>query len=268
MAQARFSIRTAIAEGFDFWRQHWRKAAGPLVMVGFGLILRASGSVGPTMLGFLVELLGLSMAGAVYFRIALAGHGAEPATVNRPLGLQWGRLEGQLVAVNLLIAAIYAVVIFVCAFMLIAVLAGASQDTPLTTLDRAVTPDELMKLLTPDQLTALMTGAFIAMLVCLMVWARLAMTGPATAARQSVSVLNTLPLTRGVTFRLAGLWLLVQAPVILLQMVAVQFGVLVGDPGTGAVGSLAVGLVGVFFATPILFGALAYVYRRLSAGGA
>lgn len=256
MAQARFSIRTAIAEGFDFWRQHWRKAAGPLVMVGFGLILRASGSVGPMMLGFLVELLGLSMAGAVYFRIALAGHGAEPATVNRPLGLQWGRLEGQLVAVNLLIAAIYAV------------LAGASQDTPLTTLDRAVTPEELMKLLTPDQLTALMTGAFIAMLVCLMVWARLAMTGPATAARQAVSVLNTLPLTRGVTFRLAGLWLLVQAPVILLQMVAVQFGVLVGDPGTGAVGSLAVGLVGVFFATPILFGALAYVYRRLSAGGA
>ena len=152
MAQARFSIRTAIAEGFDFWRQHWRKAAGPLVMVGFGLILRASGSVGPMMLGFLVELLGLSMAGAVYFRIALAGHGAEPATVNRPLGLQWGRLEGQLVAVNLLIAAIYAVVIFVCAFMLIAVLAGASQDTPLTgffaqarSLRLADGPDEVHK---------------------------------------------------------------------------------------------------------------------------
>lgn len=266
MAQARFSIRTAIAEGFDFWRQHWRAAIGPLVIVGIGLILRASGAVGPTLLGFLVELFGLTVAAAVYYRIALGGQSAEPASVNRPLGLQWGKLEGHLLAVNLLIAVIYAVIMFVCAFMLLAFLAGASEGSPLLKLEEPIPPEQLLQLLTDDQKTALFTGSIISMIVCLLVWARLALTGPATAARGAVSVLSTVALTRGNTLRFAGLWLLIQAPIFVLQLLAVQLGALIGDPATGAVGSLVVGLIGVFFATPMLFGALAYVYRQLSAG--
>lgn len=266
MAQARFSIRTAIAEGFEFWREHWRKAVGPLVIVGFALILRSSGSVSAILTGFLLELVGLSMAGAVFYRIALAGQGAEDAAVNRPLGLQWGRLEGQLVAANLLITAIYAVVMFVCAFMILALFAGASQDTPLTKLDRPLGPEELMKILTPDQQGMLLLGGLAAMAVCLLIWARLAMAGPTTAARQAVNVLSTVSMTRGATLRLAALWILVQAPIFFLQLTALQFGALIGDPATGVVANLIVGLIGVFFATPILFGALAHVYRQIGRG--
>lgn len=265
MAKARFSIRTAVAEGFEFWRGHWRAAIGPLVIVGIGLILRASGAVGPTLMGFLVELVGLTIAAAVYYRLALAGRSAEPASVNRPLGLQWGKLEGQLLAVNLLIAVIYAVIMFVCAFMLMAFLAGASEGSPLLKLEKPIPPEELFKLLTQDQVTALLAGSVVSMIVCLLIWARLALAGPATAVRGAVSVLSTVAMTRGNTLRLAGLWLLIQAPILVLQMAAVQFAVLIGDPATGAIANLVVGLIGVFFATPILFGALAYVYRQLSA---
>jgi hypothetical protein len=268
MAQARFSIREAVAEGFAFWRAHWRKAGAPLAVIGTGLVMRASGATGLTLLGFLVELVGLSVAGAVYYRLALAGLGAEPASNNRPLGMQWGRLEGQLLVTNLLIAAIYAVVVIVSAFMLLALFAGASEGVAPLQLDKPVSPQELMQLLTQEQVTALMVGMAIMMFVCLLVWSRLAMVGPATAVRGAVSVLNTLPLTRGQTFRFAGLWLLIQAPIFLLQIVAVQFGLLMGDPGMAAMANLAVGLVGVFFATPILFGALAHAYRKLNAGGA
>lgn len=266
MAQARFSIRTAIAEGFEFWREHWRKAIGPLVIVGFAMIMRSAGSVGMILCGFLLELIGLSMAGAVYYRIALAGQGAEDVSVNKPLGLQWGRLEGQLVAANLLITAIYAVVMFVCAFMILALFVGASQDTPLAKLDRPLAPEELMQLLTPEQQGTMLLGGIAAMAVCLLIWARLAMAGPTTAARQSVNVLNTVPTTKGSTLRLAALWLLVQAPIFFLQLTALQFGVLIGDPATGVVANLIVGLIGVFFATPILFGALAHVYRQIGRG--
>lgn len=269
MAQARFSVRTAVAEGFEFWRLHWRKAAGPLALAGVGATLASFGTVGSLFLGAGLEFVALILAHAVFYRIALADLGAEPASVNGPLGFQWGRLEGRLLAVNLLVAAIFAVLIFICAFFTLTLLAGASQDTPLpVTKGVVVSPQQLMDMLSKDQKTAVIIGFFISMIALLLVWARLSMAAATTAARNGVYVLSSIPMTRGSTLRLAGLWLLVRLPVFILAVLAEQFGKLVGDPTTGALAMVFVGLIGVFFVQPILTGALAHVYRRLAAGAA
>ncbi len=264
MTKARFSIRTAIAEGFEFWREHWRKAAGPLALAGVGACLASFNDPLMLMTGAGMEFVALILAHSVYYRIALADLGAESASVNGPLGFQWGRLEGRLLAVNLLIAVIFAVVIFICVFMVMVLLAGASQNAPIPQLERVVTPQELLAMLSPDQQTALLVGFGGTLIVMLLIWARLSMAAPTTAATGAVNVLGSVPLTRGSTLRLAGLWLLVRLPVFVLAVIAQQFGLLVGDPATGLIATLMVGLIGVFFIQPILIGALAHVYRRLS----
>ncbi len=264
MTKARFSIRTAVAEGFEFWREHWRKAAGPLALAGIGASLASFNDPGLLMIGAGMEFVALILAHAVYYRIALADLGAESVSVNGPLGFQWARLEGRLLAMNLLIALIYAVAIFICAFMVMVLLAGASQDTPLPEMQGMMTPQEVLAVLSPPQQAALLIGFVGTLIVLLLIWARLSMAAPTPAATGTINVLGSVPLTRGSTFRLAGLWLVVRMPVFLLAMVAAQFGLLVGDPVLGVVATLLVGLIGVFFVQPILVGGLAYAYRQLS----
>lgn len=263
MAQARFSIREAVAEGFAFWRAHWRKAVGALAVAAVASSFAATGQPVLVIAGATVEFLALILAHAVYYRIALADLGAESASVNRPLGFQWGALEGRLLLVNLLIGVVFLVMMIVAMFMLFVLIAAVSDGAPPPQVE---TLPELYAALGPQGRLVLTVGMVVMLASMLLIWARFSMAAPMTAARNGVNVFSSLPLTRGSALRLAAVWLVVRAPVFLLLVLAQQFGTLVGDPATGLLATLAVGLIGVFFIQPILVGSMAYIYRRLSAG--
>lgn len=264
MAQARFSIREAVAEGFAFWRSHWRKAVGPLAVAAVASSFAATGQPNLVMLGAAGEFLALILAHAVYYRIALADMGAESASVNGPLGFQWRALEGWLLLVNLLIGVVVLVMMIVATFLLFVLIAAVSDGAAPPAV---ATLPELYAALGSEARFVLTIGIVAILASMLLIWARFSMAAAMTAARNSVNVFSSLPLTRGVALRLAAVWLLVRAPVFLLLLLAQSFGALVGDTTTGVLATLAVGLIGVFFIQPILVGAMAYIYRRLSAGG-
>ena len=263
MAQARFSIREAVAEGFAFWRTHWRKAVGALAVAAVASSLAATGQPTLVMIGAGGEFLALLMAHAVYYRIALADLGAESTAVNRPLGFQWGALEGRLFLVNLLIGVVFLVMMFVALFLMFVLIAAVSDGAP---PPQVQTLPELYAALGGQARLVLTIGMVVILASILLIWARFSMAAPMTAARNGVNVFSTLPLTRGVALRLAAVWLVVRAPVFLLLILAQQFGVLVGDPASGVLATLAVGVIGVFFIQPILVGAMAHIYRKLSVG--
>jgi hypothetical protein len=263
MAQARFSIREAVAEGFAFWRAHWRKAVGALAVAAVASSFAATGQPALVVVGAAGEFLALILAHAVYYRIALADMGAESTSVNRPLGFQWGALEGRLFLVNLLIGVVFLVMMIVAMFMLFVLIAAVSDGAPPPQVE---TLPELYAALSGQGRLVLTVGMVVMLASMLLIWARFSMAAPMTAARNSVNVFSSLPLTRGSALSLAAVWLVVRAPVFLLLMLAQQFGALVGDPATGLLATLAVGLIGVFFIQPILVGSMAYIYRRLSAG--
>ncbi|MDP2261349.1 MAG: hypothetical protein Q8J89_16700 [Caulobacter sp.] len=265
MAQARFSIREAVAEGFAFWRAHWRKAVGPLAVAALASSFAATGQPNLVMMGAAGEFLALIMAHAVYYRIALADMGAESASVNRPLGFQLGALEGRLFLVNLLIGVVFLVMMIVAMFLLLVLILAVSDGAPPPAVQ---TVPELYAVLGSQGRIVLTVGLVVMLASMLLIWARFSMAAPMTAARGAVNVFSSLPLTRGSALRLAGVWLVVRAPVFLLLVLAQQFGALVGDPATGVLATLAVGVIGVFFIQPILVGATAHIYRRLSAAGA
>jgi hypothetical protein len=264
MAQARFSIREAVAEGFTFWRAHWRKAVGPLAVAAVASSFAATGQPGLVLAGAGAEFIALILAHAVYYRIALADRGAESASVNGPIGFQWGALEGRLFLVNLLIGVVFLVMMIVATFLLFVLIAAVSDGAAPPAVP---TLPELYAALGTEARLVLTIGIVVILASMLLIWARFSMAAAMTAARNSVNVFSSLPLTRGVALRLAAVWLVVRAPVFLLLLLAQQFGILVGDPATGVLATLAVGLIGVFFIQPILVGAMAYIYRRLSVGG-
>ena len=57
MAQARFSIREAVAEGFAFWRAHWRKAVGALAVAAVASSFAATGQPALVVVGAAVLII-------------------------------------------------------------------------------------------------------------------------------------------------------------------------------------------------------------------
>lgn len=265
MSQARFSVRTAVAEGFEFWRVNVLKAIGPLVTAAVGLVILLTAKTAPVLVaGFALYVLsGLVAQGALY-RISLAGAGAEPAEHNGPAGFQWRALETRLVAVGLLATALMAIVAIIAVFLVSALLVGL-VGVPAATA--AASPEMLMAGLSS-------TGALIfnaAALVCvgglLVLSARLSLAAPATAAEQRVRFLSSIGMTRGSVLRILGATLLINLPIIIMQSLAGLFGDLTKNPETTLWSQLIVGVISTFFYVPISVGMTSYIYRRLREGG-
>lgn len=263
MTKARFSIRTAIAEGFEFWRQHWRKAAGPLSLavasyLAYVTALTAQPTIGLlALLGYFVSHL---VARTAFYRIAMAGQGGVSPADNGPAGLQWKRLETQFVGVALLKLALFLVASVIAAFLLATLMAGMFTSPPTTTPE---TLDDFMALLSPTGRLVFGIAVLATVAGFLVLWARLSMAEPATVATGRVQVFSSLKTTKGLATALIGLRLLIQAPVLLLQLAGLQLGVIVGDPATGAVAQVVVGVMGIVFMVAIEVGALAHVHREL-----
>ncbi|HRD27320.1 MAG TPA: hypothetical protein PLO65_03370 [Caulobacter sp.] len=261
MSQARFSVRTAVAEGFEFWRGNVLRAIGPLVIAAGGLVLLLTArSFAALAAGFaLYGLAGLAAQAALY-RISLADAGAGPATRNGPFGLQWRGLETRFVAVSLLTAALLGIVAVIAAFIIAGLLVGLIGVPAATT---ATTPEALLALLTPTGALIFNLAALAAMAGLLVLNARLSLAFPATAAENRVRVISSIALTRGSVLRILGATLLINLPIILMQSLAGLFGDAMRSPESSLWTQLIVGVISTFFYVPISVGMTSYIYRRL-----
>lgn len=264
MSQARFSVRTAVAEGFEFWRANVLRAIGPLVLASVGLVVLLTAKALPLVaIGFAVYVLAGLMAQGALYRISLADAGAESPDHNGPFGLQWRALEGRLVIVGLLATVFLGIVVVVAVFMVSALLVGlvGVQETT-----AATTPEMLLASLTPTGAFLFNAAALIAVAGLLALNARLSMAVPATAAENRVRFLSSLRLTRGALLRILAATIVINLPIIIMQSLAGLFGKAMHGPDAVALTQLVVGIVSTFFYVPISVGMTSYIYRRLRQG--
>lgn len=262
MAEGRFSVREAVAEGFDFWRRDGRKAIGPLAVSAAGLVAISVGGDAATLAGGLgLYGLGALMAQGALYRLALDG--AEPASRNGPLGFQWRGLETRLLAIILLTLFLLMVVAFVAAFILATLLVGFVGGEAAAS---APTPEALLASLSGTGRFIFNAAAVVMVLILVAIGTRLALAAPATAAEGRVRFLSSAGLTRGLVLRILAAMVVINLPVFILQSLAAVFGGLTHNPANGAVAQMIVSVIAVFFYVPISVGMLAHIYRRLTAG--
>lgn len=264
MSKARFSVRSAVAEGFEFWRANVLRAIGPLVIASVGLVVLLTAKAMPLLIaGFAVYVLaGLAAQGALY-RISLAGTGAETPDRNGPFGLQWRMMETRFAIVGLLATALLAIVVIIAVFMISALLVGL-VGVPAATA--ATTPEMLLASLSPTGAFLFNAAALVAVAGLLVLNARLSMAVPATAAENRVRFLSSLGLTRGSVLRILAATILINLPIIIMQSLAGLFGKAMHGADAVALTQLIVGIVSTFFYVPISVGMTSYIYRRLREG--
>lgn len=263
MSQARFSVQTAVAEGFGFWRANVLKAIGPL-------LIAAMAGVGATLVdrkfalaALATNFLALVMAQGALYRISLGGPDSEVTGRRGPLGFQWGWLESRLALVIVLLFLVPAFAAIVMVFLLVVALLGvAGGDAALS----ATSPEDLMAGLSPAAGMAFNVGVFLAFAALLALIMRLAMVVPSTVARGRVQFLSTLGLTRGSVLRLALATLLANLPIFALQGMALAYIQLTDSPGLVPwVDGAATALTPILF-IPVSVGMMSHIYQRLREG--
>lgn len=260
MAQARFSVRTAVAEGFDFWRRSGLRAAGPLALAAGAGVAAALQPTLAAATGFLlVNLLANIAAQAALYRIALGGAGAEPPTRNGPLGLQWRWLETRLVGLLLLVGLVLLAVVFAASFAvaLLVLPFGGLAAAP-----EGATPEQVLAGLTPAARLAFNLGLVACMVGLLVLAARLSIAWPATAAEGRIRLWSVFRLTRGETAPILGAVLLVNLPVFAIQGLALAFGQFAGAE-TGRWADILGRAIATFYFVPIFVGMTSHIYLRL-----
>ncbi|MDP1736375.1 MAG: hypothetical protein Q8L23_02930 [Caulobacter sp.] len=260
MSQARFSVRTAVAEGFDFWRRNALKAVGPLAIAAAAAFAATLLQGRLALIALAVNFIALVMAQGALYRLALEGAGAEPADRNGPLGLQWRWLETRLAMVIILLLLVLAISATVMVFFLVVALLGIVGGEAAIT---AASPEALMAGLSPMAVLAFNSGVLLAFLGLLVVIMRLAMAAPATAATGRLQFLRTLPLTRGSVMRLMLAVLLVNLPIFAVQGLAWGYIRITGEQGFAPwADGVTAALTPAFF-IPIAIGMTSYIYLRL-----
>ncbi len=260
MSQARFSVRTAVAEGLGFWRRNALKAVGPLGLASAAVFAGVVVQGRVAQIALAVYVITLVMAQGALYRVALGGAGADPATRNGPLGLQWRWLETRLalVIILLLLVLMFAAVVLVF-FLMSALLGIAGGEAAIS----ATTADELMAGLSPAANQAFNIGAFLAFLILVAIIMRLAMTAPATAARGRLQFFSTLSLTRGSVMRLVLAVMLINLPIFAVQGLAWAYVEFTGATAQAPwVNGLTAALIPAYF-IPSIVGMTSYIYLRL-----
>lgn len=264
MSQARFSVRTAVAEGFGFWRGNVLKAAGPLVIALAGLVALLFGKTVPLILvGIALYLLaGVMVQGALY-RVALSPRTGGGMGELGWFGLQWGRVETRLALVGLFTLLVLAVCGFAAGVILNLIeiaLAGAIAGSTTAPLD------ETFAALSPQAKSVYGVASVVLFLGLFVLNARLSLAAPATASEGRLRFLGVLGMTRGATARTALASLIALAPVIVGQFLAGWLVETTDNPQILGWTQLVVGIVSTFFYLPVLVGMTAHIYLRLREG--
>ena len=263
MSQARFSVQTAVAEGFDFWRGNVLKAAGPLVIGAVASLISTVAPFNIAVAASLINVLAMIAAQGALFRIALAPIGVEGPDRNGPYGLQWRGLETRLLGQTLLLVLLLFGIAIVATFLLAVLLLGfVGGDVAAN----AASPDALMASLSPTARFVFNLGLTLCLLGLLVMVLRLTMAAPATAAENRVRMLSTAGMTRGSVLRLLVAVVVVNLPVFVLQGLAMGFARLTHSPATDHWAEGVATAMSTFFYIPISVGMTAYVYKRLREG--
>ncbi|MBP7703910.1 MAG: hypothetical protein KA105_01340 [Caulobacter sp.] len=272
MAQARFSVRTAAAEGIEFWRTNWRKVAGALVLaslVGIAVQLNMplateANPLPPQLIvGAVLVLLSQLPAQAALYRIALSDLGAEPPERNGPFGLQWRMLETNLLVAGVLIVLLIAVMFMVAAFVMLALAAGFASGLDAKTL--ASSPEAIAAQIGANGLMVMNLVMLAFMVGLIILTLRLSLVQAATAAARRTQVFSSMRLTKGALLPIFGTMMLINLPLLLIQVVAIALAR--NDPFLITGVSVILAGLSPFFLLPISVGAMAHIYRRLSAAG-
>jgi len=263
MSQARFSVRTAVAEGFEFWRANVLRATGPLAVALVGLTLLLFGKTVPWILvGIALYALAGVLVQATLFRIALSDEGGAIASPGL-FGIQWSMVETRLAIVALLTAVTLAFGLFsagVALDVLGKALAFASAGSLAAPLDESLSAlSPLARLVYGLAALALVSGLFV-------LNARLSMAAPTTIAEGRVRFLAALGASRGATVRMVAASFLALLPVIAGQFLASWYVGKTQNPNATAWSQLIVGIISTFFYVPISVGMTSYIYRRLKQG--
>ncbi len=263
MSQARFSVRTAVAEGFGFWRANVLRAIGPLSVVAVAALTANVTPIKVALIATAVYFIALLMAQGALYRIALAPVGAESPEHNGPLGFQWRGLETRLLGLTFLTVVLLFIVAFVTTFILAVVLLGfVGGDAAVN----AASPDALMASLSPLARFIFNAGLTLCLLGILVLVLRLTMAAPATAASSGIRMFSALGLTRGSVLRILAAVVLVNLPIFALQGLAMGFSELTRSPVTDHWAEGIATAVGTLFYVPISVGMTSHIYRRLKEG--
>lgn len=268
MSQARFSVRAAVAEGFEFWRANGLKAAGPLAIAAVAILLLATTSppnfltagapANPVAVAIVAAyaLAWVMIQGALY-SLAMADRGGAPSGVLGPLGLQWRWLETRILGAALLAGLVFLAAAVVTTFAVslgLLVLLGPTG---------AATSEQWMASLDPTARALFYLGLGVCLVVLWWLATRLSMTLAATAADNRVRLWTPFKLTRGSVLPITLAGLAIYLPVLILQILAWMFTRITGSPDLAPWTSGIASAVSIFLYQPISVGTTSYIYRRL-----
>jgi hypothetical protein len=238
----------------------WRRAWAALILAGFsiGAVLDAvSWGAAPVWraawLG--LALLAVVVAQGALYRLALACPGVGRG------GIQWGRVEGRLLAVW----ALTAIFLFILGLLVfVAVLCSAYAVASAGTGFVAADPPTWAPAV--DSRGRLVVGVVAMAGAAALLWAklRICLASAATVARERVQVLSTWPVTRGMAAPILALIVLASlTPAAVLAALYFLGGRLAGGPPivSGAV-NFARGMVVAGLWLPMNVGLMTYLYRR------
>ncbi|MDP1633018.1 MAG: hypothetical protein Q8L66_16510 [Caulobacter sp.] len=263
MVQARFSVRSAVTAGFDFWRRDGLKAVGPLAIAAVvGLASTAAATGEMRIAALVINLLAVNVAQAALFRLALHPAGAESPDRNGPFGLQWRGLETRLLGLTLVL-----IILFV-GLALLATLALALVMAPILgqAAVNATTPEALLAALPPAARLAFNLSLAVFLVAMILLAIRLTLATPDVAVENRIRLRPAFRMTKGAVGPLFLAQLLIYLPIIALQGLAWAFVQVTGSPELEPWAQAIAGAVGTFFYIPISVGMTAYIYLRLRGG--
>lgn len=247
------SLREAIAAGFGFWVKAIAGAPVALALLAAASAASAIAPVGLLQpLSALVYLAAVGMAGGALYRLALG----KPTGL---FGLRFGAVEFRYVLAILLLGLLMVLLCIPAGFvwMIAATYSGLNTGA----IER-MTFSSLETLLAGPGGNASVGFAALIGVAVLAFGSRLALSSAATVDLERVQVVSSVPLTRGLTVPLMVVIALFNGPWMILALV--RFA----NPGANLPLSVAVALVEAFVTTPLIVGALAHIYRRVTSSEA
>jgi hypothetical protein len=262
MLRPKISVQASVKAAFQFAKVSAPKTAGVLSIILLldiaAILTPVSASVSPAILalkGF--EALFAVIAQGALYRLAFANaHVGDPEFRIGPLGLQWGKPEMRLLGAHLLLFfLLFLGLLFWVLILIVSLGAGMFVSG---TAAAPLSP-------TPQQASQMLLAFLPLILPALFVYVRICLYGAATVAERKISVFSTWRLTRGNFWPILGAFLLISAPIGVLNLLAA----LPGEPraATAAL-ELFTCVLDAFLIRPMSCGLYAHIYTALGAPAA
>jgi hypothetical protein len=253
-ASGKVPVGAVVAASWRFLAQNWRQlfpaalVVAAVTTLGPLLVLMATGpTAGGVYLGALVTVIA-----GVPFTAAVLRKAVRNEFLG-PLGLSFGRDEGNLIGALLCMALLLLPAVFIFGIVLSVVMAGrlvAAGVDPATT---EIPPELLERALNETLLSP--AGSLSALALCailIVVSARLSMVNAATMGERKIVFLQTWSWTKGNVVRVIAALLLTALPVVALELLFLMSGFEAGNLGVAIAVSYVGSLLGLIAGIPVI----------------